>query len=223
MERVGTLINKLQEQLNQHADVQHLTLTAQMLLAELKMLQPQATVNGSKVSVVMPTPLLDSVTQIKQEPVEIVMVEAKHHHAKHSSHKKDEQTGWLFDPLVTIPTLAHQEQREVYELNDVMVAEGESLNDALKEERREVASTIKEAPVRDLKKAIGINDRYRFIRELFREDENMYERSIKTINSFNIFAEAEYWIQREMKVKLGWDDSSETVQMFDQLVKRRFS
>ena len=34
----------------------------------------------------------------------------------------------------------------------------------------------------------------------------MYERSIKTINSFNIYAEAEYWISRELKVKLGWNN-----------------
>jgi hypothetical protein len=51
----------------------------------------------------------------------------------------------------------------------------------------------------------------------------MYERSIKTINTFHIFAEAEFWIQRELKVKLGWDTSLELVKTFDQLVKRRFS
>jgi hypothetical protein len=51
----------------------------------------------------------------------------------------------------------------------------------------------------------------------------MYERSIKTINGFNIYAEAEYWIIRELKVKLGWPNEHKTAQHFDQLVKRRFS
>ena len=64
---------------------------------------------------------------------------------------------------------------------------------------------LQDTPIRDLKKAISINDRHRFIHELFRGDETMYERSIKTINNFNIYAEAEYWIQRELKLKLGWD------------------
>ena len=68
---------------------------------------------------------------------------------------------------------------------------------------------LQEAPIRDLKKAISINERHRFIQELFRGDETMYERSIKTINSFNIFAEAEFWIQRELKLKLGWDATLE--------------
>jgi hypothetical protein len=77
--------------------------------------------------------------------------------------------------------------------------------------------------VKDLRKAIGINDRFLFISELFRGDEVMYERSIKTINSFSIFPEAEYWISRELKTKLGWSNDHSAVQHFDQLVKRRFS
>ena len=35
----------------------------------------------------------------------------------------------------------------------------------------------------------------------------MYERSIKTINGFRILPEAEYWMERELKVKLGWDEN----------------
>ncbi|MBC7587961.1 MAG: hypothetical protein H7178_06325, partial [Chitinophagaceae bacterium] len=96
-------------------------------------------------------------------------------------------------------------------------------NDKLKEQRIEVAAVLQGSPIKDLKKAIGINDRYVFINELFRGDENMYERSIKTINAFSIYPEAEYWIQREMKTKLGWTEDTEAVRLFDQLVKRRFS
>jgi len=51
----------------------------------------------------------------------------------------------------------------------------------------------------------------------------MYDRSIKTINSFNIYGEAELWIKRELKLKLGWNENSDVVHSFDQLVKRRFS
>ena len=82
---------------------------------------------------------------------------------------------------------------------------------------------LKDSPIRDLRKAIGINDRFVFINELFRGDEAMYERCIKTINSFNIYAEAEYWMNRELMVKLGWDNERESVKHFYQLVKRRFS
>jgi hypothetical protein len=105
----------------------------------------------------------------------------------------------------------------------VMATTESSLNDKLKEDVKEVAHILTDSPVRDLRRAIGINDRYLFISELFRGDEVMYERSIKTINGFRIFPEAEYWIERELKVKLGWDESKPTTRHFYQLIKRRFS
>ena len=100
---------------------------------------------------------------------------------------------------------------------------GHHLNDKLKGNIVDLAAALKEAPVRELKKAIGVNDRYVFINELFRGDEPMYERSIKTINNFRILPEAEYWMERELKIKLGWDDSREITKHFYQLVRRRFS
>ncbi|MCU0333797.1 MAG: hypothetical protein MUF62_01970, partial [Chitinophagaceae bacterium] len=59
--------------------------------------------------------------------------------------------------------------------------------------------------------------------ELFRQDDSLFERSIKTINGFNIYAEAEYWMRRELATRLGWDEKSELVQQFYALVRRRFN
>ncbi len=97
------------------------------------------------------------------------------------------------------------------------------MNDKLKIEKIELSETLSGGPIKDLKKAVGLNDRFVFIDKLFRGDETMYERSIKTINGFSIYAEAEFWIKRELKLKLGWNDKDETVRQFDQLIRRRFS
>lgn len=119
------------------------------------------------------------------------------------------------------PTLIQQQiHREVHEL---ISEPKESLNDRLKQQKTELAHVLKDTPIKDLRKGIGVNDKFTFINELFRGDEAMYERSIKTINSFHILQEAEYWMNRELKVKLGWNDSKETVQHFYQLVRRRFA
>lgn len=128
-----------------------------------------------------------------------------------------------FDPLSDIPTLAQQQVPR--ELNDVIAGNNgfNSRNDSLKVNIIELSAALNEAPVRDLKKAIGVNDRYIFISQLFRGDEVMYERSIKTINGFRILPEAEYWMERELKVKLGWDENREATRHFYQLVKRRFA
>ena len=127
-----------------------------------------------------------------------------------------------------IPTLPQQNSfkatlPERTEVNQAVSANAISVNDILKAPTIELSDKLTEAAVKDLKKAIGINDRFLYINELFRGDEVMYERSIKTINSFSIFPEAEYWIRRELKTKLGWVDAEPTVKQFDQLVKRRFS
>jgi len=126
-----------------------------------------------------------------------------------------------FEQSVEIPTLKQQPLRK--ELNEAIAEKKESLNDRLKQEKTEVVHALKDTPIKDLRKGIGINDRFTFVNELFRGDEAMYERSIKTINGFHILSEAEYWINRELKVKLGWNDTRELVQHFYQLVRRRFA
>jgi hypothetical protein len=175
--------------------------------------------NGVKTGAPVATP--QEVKPLKaEEPLVIEKEEKAMQPAAHTFERSD-PPGWGVSPA-EVPTLAPHEKLSL-ELNDTMLAEVGSVNESLKEHTQEIANTLKDVPIKDLKKAISINDRHRFIHDLFSDDETMYERSIKTINSFYIFAEAEYWIQRELKLKLGWDFNSETVKAFDQLVKRRFS
>jgi hypothetical protein len=132
----------------------------------------------------------------------------------------------LINPAFTVmaesPTLT-QHYTTKKEVHEVIAEKKESLNDRLKQEKTEVVHVLKDTPIKDLRKGIGINDRFTFVNELFRGDDAMYERSIKTINDFHVLSEAEYWINRELKFKLGWNDSKETVQHFYHLVRRRFS
>jgi hypothetical protein len=235
MERIEALISKLKEQFEQQADPNLLLGTVQLLQFELTKLKTgsQQTLGTAKVAVMLP--LANAVgaashyEKYAPKPAEKIMHELKEkvHEVKEtllvdegsiSVVQKNGQLDMVFDPMTEIPTLSHQTK----EVND-STAQGESLNDKLKQGKTELIEILKETPVKDLRKAIGINDRFLFINELFRGDENMYERSIKTINTFNIYAEAEYWISRELKVKLGWNIEQPSVQHFDQLVKRRFS
>ena len=243
MERIKVLIGKLQEQFEQKADVKQMLVTVQLLQSELSKQQsgnPQ-TLGTSKVSVMLPgrmnspvysspefekygpksevaTPVIAQTPALVNEPRE----DRQYAFAKSGSHPRKKENGnLLFDPLVEIPTLSHQ--NGVKEINETVAARQESVNDKLKQQSSELGELLKGTPIKDLRKAIGINDRFVFISELFRGDEAMYERSIKTINSFNIFPESENWINRELIVKLGWVQDSETVRHFYQLVRRRFS
>ena len=218
MERIQTLINRLQEQVRQNADVSQMQMTLQLLQSELNQLQKTSgrTLGTSKVSVVLPTPVaIAPVSIIKKEVEEEEVISVPKIKSKPKS-----QLDLHFDPMNEIPTFSQYKIGK--EVNEA-VEQQESFNDRLKENRTELLHSLKETPIRDLRKGIGINDRFVFISELFRGDEPMYERSIKTINSFNIYPEAEYWMNRELKIKLGWDDTKEIVKHFYQLVKRRFA
>ena len=218
MERIQTLINRLQEQVKQNADVSQMQMTLQLLQSELNQLQKTSarTLGTSKVSVVLPTPVaIAPVSIIKKEVEEEEVISVPKIKSKPKS-----QLDLHFDPMNEIPTFSQYKIGK--EVNEA-VEQQESFNDRLKENRTELLHSLKETPIRDLRKGIGINDRFVFISELFRGDEPMYERSIKTINSFNIYPEAEYWMNRELKIKLGWDDTKEIVKHFYQLVKRRFA
>ena len=78
-------------------------------------------------------------------------------------------------------------------------------------------------PIKDLKAAIGINDKFQFIASLFGGDEKAFDQAIKTINGFKIYAEAQFWIKSNLREQNKWDDTDEVVKAFDLLVKRRFA
>lgn len=130
----------------------------------------------------------------------------------------------LFDdvpPVKATPAAGNGELRK--DLNELVGSSNTSLNDRLRQQQVEVAQKLGEMPINDLRQAIGINDKYQFIQELFRGDRDLYERSIKTINEFGNLREADYWIQREIKIIQGWEDDNHLVQHFYSLLRKRFS
>lgn len=244
MERVETLCNRLLEQLSQNASADALLVTVQMLQSELLHVKATTAPEANSASVVIDMPVSfemgeNPLPDDKEEEkiVELLMVddaeiEAELEEIKRNAEAKismgvQNKPQMVFDPVEDTPTLIHQRsaefkgKRELHE--SIAGKEGDSLNEKLKQSQIELSETLQDIPIKDLKKAININDRFLYISELFRGDEVMYERSIKTINGFAIYPEAEYWIKRELKLKLGWDDKTPIVKQFDQLVKRRFS
>jgi hypothetical protein len=224
-ERLEHLISKLKEQFEQNVSPSQMLVTVKLIEAEIAPLETKSanSPQSTKVAVVMPSSHkfsgFETVERAREPEPERKALNRTEAGGPGGVRAKSEE--WVLNPLTDIPTLSHQEGAR--ELNDVIGSGGTSLNDKLRGEAVDLAATLKEAPVRELKKAIGVNDRYVFINELFRGDEVMYERSIKTINNFRILPEAEYWMERELKIKLGWDDNREITQRFYQLVRRRFS
>lgn len=252
MERVSTLIQKLQQQRNENASAEQLLRTVQMLYAELLFAnQKQSQLNSDKIVVIMPAVIyagtenngngkkevtnlnqaeiapedkIIEVLQVDEREIEEELEEIKRNAEAKINMGVNAKPFLLFDPVEDVPTLSHQspEFARPRDINETIPRSPESINEKLRENKTELVEKLNDEPIKDLKKGIGINDRFLFINELFRGDEAMYERSIKTINNFSILAEAEYWIRRELKIKTGWKDSDPFVKQFDQLVRRRF-
>jgi hypothetical protein len=253
MNRVETLIQKLQEQFKSGATPQQLLLTVQLLHQELVlaratapqvqplvsilapvMVKPPALAEETNAPVVMPeiAPPVEEekiieVLQVDEAELEAELEEIKRNAAAIQQITTKSRPQLLFDladdEIPTLPPRPAPEVAATKEINELVADTSKSLNDLHREPKTEISDKLSDVPVKDLKKAIGVNDRFLYIKELFRGDEAMYERSIKTINSFSIWPEAEYWIRRELKTKLGWVDSEPVVMQFDQLVKRRFA
>ena len=251
MERVETLLKKLQEQFAQKAPPQQLLLTVQMLQAELLHLQTSHTPtfqnDNIAITVVpvtepknhpeknnIPEEKIVEVLKVDEAEIEAELEEIKRNAEAMQKISLQNKPHILYQEEEDIPTLSHQNQlkpgdtagkpeENKKEINETVASNVSSINERLKQSKIDLGDALTEVPIRDLRKAIAVNDRFLFINELFRGDEAMYERSIKTINGFSIYPEAEYWIQRELKVKNGWNDSDEMVKQFYQLVKRRFS
>ncbi len=253
MERVETLINILVEKLQKKASVNEMLTTVKMLESELlhlksitppdaaqnittavnisKQITPEKPIAEEHLPVVEEEKTVE-VLQIDEADLEAELEEIKKTTEERNKFTVQNKPAPSFDYLDDIPTLANRQMntpvstavlqpKEIHEL--LPVNNAASVNETLRSTKNELSDTLQDAPVKDLRKAIGINDRFVYLKELFRGDDAMYERSIKTINAFAIYPEAEYWIRRELKLKLGWDDKNEIVKQFDQLVRRRFA
>lgn len=73
-------------------------------------------------------------------------------------------------------------------------------------------------PVSDLNKAIGINDKFLFINELFNGDSQSYKKAIEFINSCANFNEAFSYISDN----LHWEMENDNVQKLLDLIRRKF-
>jgi hypothetical protein len=127
------------------------------------------------------------------------------------------------EPEWSEPQAIVKKEEAPKDLNEKMAQRSKMLNEVFVQKEPELVEVLAKPRIADLRKSISINEKYQFIGSLFRGDEDMFERSIKTLNNFTVLQEAQYWMQRELIIKLGWNDEDELVQRFFDLVSRRFN
>jgi hypothetical protein len=74
-------------------------------------------------------------------------------------------------------------------------------------------------PIKDLSKAIGVNDKFLFIRELFDGNKEHYHEAIQLLNEIPDYEEAENYL----KETFDWNWEAPVTKKFIELIKRKFA
>ena len=88
---------------------------------------------------------------------------------------------------------------------------------------RTVASHQQRKPISDLRKAIGLNEKFLFINHLFDGNLQVYNQAIEYLDASPSKVAAKEYIQNTLVPQFGWELQSNTCQLFMELVERRFS
>jgi hypothetical protein len=101
--------------------------------------------------------------------------------------------------------------------------ETNSINDriALNKTEKSVASKINEQQYTDIRKGIGINEKFLFIKELYNGNIEEYDESVNKINMFHSITETTEYLTLQ-KMKYNWDEKSEAYLAFKKLTERKF-
>ena len=98
---------------------------------------------------------------------------------------------------------------------------GETLGEKMMGDDNTLAAKLQQAPVRDLKSAIGINDKFLFVNELFGGSMEKYNKSIDNLNDLKTLNGAMIYLN-ELKIELQWNSSNEAYQKLKDLVSHKF-
>ena len=97
-----------------------------------------------------------------------------------------------------------------------------SINDAFASGAPEktVADKLRQQPIKDLKSAIGLNQKFLFMNDLFEGENEKFNDAVNKINSFNTLTEALAFVDSELAS--AWDKENSSVVNFMDLIERRF-
>ena len=162
--------------------------------------------------------LVDGESLVRDNPFEMPKMEHENKGGAYGT-----ETGlWDMKPE-EIEHSAPSEYEDVFKRDDTEfeMATGETLGEKMMGEDHSLAAKLQQAPARDLKSAIGINDKFLFVNELFGGSMEKYNKSIENLNDLKTLNGAMIYLN-ELKIELQWNSSNEAYQKLKDLVSRKF-
>ena len=104
-------------------------------------------------------------------------------------------------------------------LGDIINHDVQTLADTLAAPRDRASELRRSEPVTDLRRAIGINDKFLLIRDLFGGDGKAYEKAIGVLNDCADFDDCMIYIAENY----AWNPNSDGVKLLMDLLERKFA
>jgi ElaB/YqjD/DUF883 family membrane-anchored ribosome-binding protein len=105
--------------------------------------------------------------------------------------------------------------------NDIKVTIHEERPD-LSMPKVKVEEEVKESQKNLTDIAVGINDKFRFINELFKQNNSEYNIAVEQLNALKTWNDTEIYLN-SLKALYEWKDNSEVASYFFSLIKKRFN
>ncbi len=121
-------------------------------------------------------------------------------------------------PVVAIPVA---EKAKVPEKDEVL-----TINERMSAKMAESRNTAEQTQIdkiADLKKAITLNEKLLYIKDLFNGYSLAYSEAIEILNRFTSLNEADLFLKKNYVVKNNWDGKPETTAKFYALLQRRYA
>lgn len=157
------------------------------------------TITAPDIPDVLPQPeaIPPNPTEQKEIPLPEPTVVHKHHEKKHEP-DRESQPAILADKL----------GRDTLSFNEKLAQKKDN----------DPAPRYQNKPIDDLKKGIGINDRFYFQRELFNGNAELLNQTLEQLNQLENFESAETFLA----TNFNWENNNEAVKAFRELVRRRY-
>ena len=97
------------------------------------------------------------------------------------------------------------------------------INDAMAINETSVADKLRSNSIQKLADSIALNERFLFSNELFNGNMEAFKRALTELDHIASIADAQRYIDVQLKTENQWNMESETVERFVSLVKRRFN
>ncbi len=112
-------------------------------------------------------------------------------------------------------------QKEGKTIADQLSVEKKSIGETMNQQEKTLAENIGKKPIRKLSSAIGINDKFYFVNELFKGVLTDYNETINVLDSAADFENARQIMDNKIS-QYNWDSSSEPCMKLREFVERKY-